>query len=132
MSETTTPADDGAAIRIDGSYTWTEADGHVTTVTTKVRDRIRPEGRVVSVSGLAPLLADRIDAIADPGDRGHTLTVLAGAVIALTKHPREFTTGMVIHNRSGGRVSTTYEGTADLPVSVVLDLGEQLHKQVLG
>ena len=116
-------------ITLNGSYTWTEADGYETTVTTKVRDRTWADGRVVSISGLAPLLADRIDAITDAGDRGHTLTVLAGAVIALREEPAQFSS--IIHARMGGRVATTYVGTTDLPVDVVLDLGERLYGQLI-
>ncbi|MGP4027296.1 helix-turn-helix domain-containing protein [Actinomadura sp. 3N407] len=118
-------------IDLTGTFTWTEADGYERTVTPKVRDRARPDGRVVSISGLAPLLADRIDAIADDGDRGHALTVLSGAVIALREEPRKFAAGVTVHTRMDGRVSTTYVGTPDLPVDVVLDLAEQLHAQLV-
>lgn len=119
-------------INLDVSYTWTEADGTQTTVTPTIRDRVRPEGRIVTIIGLAPLLADHIDAIPDPGDRGHTLTVLSGATIGLADHPRQFATGMTIHTRMDGRVATSYVGTPHLPVDVVLDLGERLYRQLIG
>ncbi|MUN41385.1 hypothetical protein [Actinomadura litoris] len=118
-------------IDLDTSYTWTEADGHQTTVTPKVTDRTGAKGRVVSVRGLAPLLADRIDAITDPGERGHTLTVLSGAVIALRAEPKEFPGGVPTHTRMDGKVATTYVGTPALPADVVLDLAEQLHTQLI-
>lgn len=120
-----------AMIDLTATYTWTEADGYENVVTTKVRDRDMATGRVVSVSGLAPLLADRIDAITDDGDRGHTLTVLTGAVIALREEPATFAGGVEVGTRMDGRVSTTYTGTADLPLDVVLDLGERLHGQLI-
>lgn len=118
-------------IDLTATYTWTEADGYERTVTPKVSDRTRSEGRVVSVRGLAPLLADYLDAITDPGDRGHTLTVLSGAVIALREQPKDFAGGVTVHTRMGGRISTTYVGTKDLPVEVVLDLAEQLYAQLI-
>lgn len=118
-------------INLNGTYTWTEADDHQTTVTTKVRDKQRPEGRVITVRGLAPLLADVIDAIEDEGDRVHTLTVLSGAVITLRDHPAEFAAGVTIHARDGGRIATTYTGTRHLAVDQVLDLAEALHAQLI-
>lgn len=118
-------------IDLNVTYTWTEADGYERTVTPKVSDRTGKRGRVVSVKGLAPLLADRIDAIADPGDRGHTLTVLSGAIIALRPDATDFAGGVQVFNRRDGRVSTTYTGTPHLPVDVVLDLAEQLHAQLI-
>lgn len=118
-------------INLDVSYTWTEADGYERTVTPKVSDRTGRKGRVVSVKGLAPLLADRINAITDPGDRGHTLTVLSGAIIALRPDATDFAGGVQVFTRRDGRVSTTYTGTPDLPVDVVLDLAEQLHTQLI-
>lgn len=119
-------------VDLTATYTWTEPDGHQTTVAPKVRDKTRPDGRVVSVSGLAPLLADHLDAITDDGDRVHTLMTLAGAVIALREEPAKFASGVVkIHARMDGRVSTTYAGTAHLTVDQVLDLGERLHSQLI-
>lgn len=117
-------------IDLTTTYTWTEADGYENTVTPKVSDRVRPTGRIVSVSGLAPLLASELDAIPE-ADRGHTLTVLTGAVIALREEPAGFAGGVQISSRLDGRVSTTYTGTPDLPVETVLDLGERLHAQLI-
>jgi len=118
-------------IHLNGTYTWTEADGHQTTVTTKVRDKQSPEGRIITIRGLAPMLADVIDAIDDEGDRVHTLTVLSGAVITLRDHPTQFAAGVTIHTRDEGRIATTYTGTRHLPVDVVLDLAEALHAQLI-
>lgn len=118
-------------IDLNVSCTWTEADGYKRTVTPKVSDRTSPTGRVVSVRGLAPLLADRIDAITDAGNRVHTLTVLSGAVIALREEPKRFPGGITIHTRQDGRISTTYVGTPHLPVETVLDLAEQLRTQLI-
>lgn len=119
------------AIDLNATYTWTEPDGYQTAVTPKIRDRIRPTGRIVSISGLAPLLADHIDAITNDDDRIHALTILAGAVIALREDPESYAGGVPIHTRMDGRVSTTYVGAPGLPVDVVLDLGERLHAQLI-
>lgn len=124
-----------AMIDLDASYTWTTWTGtrsEEITITPKVSDRTTVRGRIVSIKGLAPLLADHINAITDDGDRGHTLTVLSGATIALRdQEPDGFAAGVTIHTRMGGRVATTYTGTPDLPVDVVLDLGERLHAQLI-
>lgn len=99
-------------------------------ITPKIRIRTRDGLTLTTIRGLAPLLAERIDAIADPGDRGHTLTTLASAAITISDQPRPdlqpHALPGLIHVRDGGRLSTTYHGTPDLPVSVVLDLAEQL------
>lgn len=118
-------------IDLTATYTWTEPGGDVTAVTPKVRDRARATGRVVSISGLAPLLAAELDAIADEGARVHTLMTLSGAVIALREQPTAFAAGVPIGTRMDGRVSTTYTGTPDLTVDQVLDLGERLHAQLI-
>lgn len=99
-----------------------------TTITPKVRDRVRDGERVISVRGLAPLLADRIDAIADEGDRLHTLEALYSASITISDQPGEFDS--LIATRDEGRLATTYQGTADLTRDDVLDLAERLRTQL--
>lgn len=104
------------------TYTGTDQP---TTITPKIRTRDRSGIQITSISGLAPLLADQIDAIKDEGDRLHTLTVLSGSIIAIADQDRP---GIAITatTRDHGRLATTYQGTRDLPVSTVLDLAERL------
>ncbi|MFJ8677287.1 hypothetical protein [Streptomyces sp. NPDC093589] len=118
-------------VTIDLSATYTISDGPSagTVVTPKVRTRERNGHTVTIIRGLAPLLADRIDAIADLGNRLHALEVLASACIVFSDEEGEFYTGG-ISSRDNGRLRTTYAGTPDLPVDVVLDLGEQLRTQL--
>lgn len=117
-------------IDLTATYTWTDPGCGAKTTTVKVADRTRRTGRVISVRGLAPLLAEQIDAIADEGDRVHTLIVLEGAVIALRED------GSDRAGRPGtamdGRVHTSYVGTRHLPLETVLALGERLHAQLMG
>ncbi|MEU0979073.1 hypothetical protein ABZ488_07620 [Streptomyces griseus] len=99
------------------------------TVTTRVNTRERDGMRMTSVRGLAPLLADRIKAIGDEGNRLHTLMELSTARIVISDTERDGL-GSLVATRDGGRLSTTYTGTPDLPVSVVLDLAEQIRAQL--
>jgi hypothetical protein len=98
-------------------------------ITPKLRTRTRDGVQVTTVRGLAPLLASRIDAIADEGERLHALTALSSAVIAIRSEAdevaREGAYGYTTY-RDYGRLSTNYQGTGQLPVSVVLDLAERL------
>jgi hypothetical protein len=110
---------------LTATYTITEGPRAGTTITPKVRTRVRDGYTVTTVRGLAPLLADRIDAITDLGDRLHTLEVLMGAGITITDETGDFFTDM-ISARDNGRLATQYAGTRDLPVDAVLDLAEQI------
>jgi hypothetical protein len=113
-------------IDLTATYTYTPAGfPEPLTVTPTVKRRTSADGeRLTIIRGLAPLLADRIDAIADPGDRGHALTVLANASIVICDQARP---GLAdAHVREDGRLATTYAGTRSLPVEAVLDLAEQL------
>lgn len=104
-------------------------DTQPTAITPKIRIRERDGVRITTIRDLAPLLADLTDGITDQGDRGHTLEVLAGAVIAIRDRADETdeagTLGYTTY-RDYGRLSTTYHGTRDLPVSAVLDLADRL------
>lgn len=112
-------------IDLTATYTVTyPGDTTPTVITPTVRTRDRGGRQITTVRGLAPLLASRIDRIADEGNRLHTLDVLAAAVIAI--RPDSDPDGDTGQTRDHGRLATTYPGTRDLPVSVVLDLAEQL------
>lgn len=118
-------------IDLNSSYTY-DTPGFpqpAETVTTKIRTRQRDGETITSVRGLAPLLIDRIEAIADDGDRLDTLMQLEGATIAIADTGGEFGTNLV-GSRDEGRLSTTYQGTRDLPVDVVLDLAERIRDQL--
>ncbi|MFB6665903.1 hypothetical protein [Streptomyces parvus] len=115
-------------IDLNATYTITEGPHAGTTITPKVRTRQRGDETITVIRGLAPLLADRIDAITDLGDRLHTLTVLMNASIVLSNLEGDFGSNGVT-SRDNGRISTSYAGTRDLPVETVLDLAEQLRTQ---
>ncbi|MEV5204392.1 hypothetical protein [Streptomyces sp. NPDC053720] len=122
-----------AVIDLDASYTYATPGfpEPQATARVKVRKRVRDGVTSVSVRGLAALLVDRIEAIADLGDRLHTLMLLDGAYISVRDAPALFA-ARLFTTRDEGRVSTTYPGTRDLPVSEVLDLAERLREQLLG
>nr|WSX25548.1 helix-turn-helix domain-containing protein [Streptomyces tubercidicus] len=119
---------------LTATYTVTlPGDAAPTVITPKVRTRERNGVELTTIRGLAPLLADQIDAIDDDGDRAHTLTVLAGAIITIRSEPDQSAAASTYGYttfRDFGRLATTYTGTPDLPVDVVLDLGEQLRTQL--
>lgn len=114
---------------LNATYAITEGPHAGTTITPKVRTRQRGDENITVIRGLAPLLAERIDAITDLGDRLHTLTVLMNASIALSDTEGDFGSNGVSF-RDNGRISTSYAGTRDLPVEIVLDLAEQLRTQL--
>lgn len=117
---------------LDATYTYTHdlGDGpEAFTITPKIHVRERSGAVITSIGGLHALLADRIDAITDLGDRLHTITVLGGARIVISDTALK--PGMLsISSRDDGRIRTTYTGTRDLPVDAVLDLAEQLRTQL--
>jgi hypothetical protein len=108
-------------------------DTQPTTITPTIRTKVRNGVTLTIVSGLAPLLADQIDAIADEGDRLHTLTVLRGDMLTIRDTPDDAmpdgVTGGCLY-RDQGTLGTTYMGTRDLPAAVVLDLAERLRAQL--
>jgi hypothetical protein len=117
-------------VDLTATYTWTRpGDSQPTTITPKIRDRQRGGERVISIRGLAPLLADQIDAIHDEGDRLHALEVLFDAVIAISDQPAGFDPHLIAA-RDEGRLATTYPGTPQLPATTVLDLAERHRAQL--
>lgn len=94
-----------------------------------IKTRIRGGVTTTSVRGFAPLLADRLAAITDEGDRLHTEQALSGAVIAIRDQADEAEeSGRYGYEtfRDHGRIATTYAGTHHLPVDAVLDLAERI------
>ncbi|MET8661665.1 hypothetical protein [Streptomyces griseus] len=126
------PIREQAAMTLDLSGTYTYSTPGFPepseTVTTRVSTRERNGMRMTSVRGLAPLLAGHIEAIADEGNRLHTLMELSTARIVISDTERDGPDSADTRDR--GRLSTTYTGTADLPVTAVLDLAEQIRDQL--
>ncbi|MFE3144288.1 hypothetical protein [Streptomyces scopuliridis] len=114
---------------LNATYTITEGPRAGTAITPAIRNRVRDGHTTTIVRGLAPLLADRIDAITDTGARLHTLEVLLGAGITITDETDDFADAS-ISTRDHGRLVTSYTGTPDLPVEAVLDLAEKLRDQL--
>jgi hypothetical protein len=113
-------------IDLNSTYTYTPVgDTQPVTITPRIKTRTTGEGvTLTSIDRLAPLLADRIDAITDEGARRHTLTVLESARIVIADQPRPHLPGDPV--RDEGRIATTYRGTRALPVETVLDLAEHI------
>lgn len=118
---------------LNATYTITLiADQGPVTITPNVKHRtVRRTGQdITTITGIVPLLADRINTITDPGDRAHAVTVLQSASIVIsdtydTAWDRE------AGARDGGQLRTTYRGgAAGITVDDVLDLGEQLRAQL--
>lgn len=111
---------------LTATYTWTPAGGRATTITPKIKTRTTADGeQVTSIRHIIPLLADKIDAITDEGDRLHTLEILSGATIALRAEAGDFF-GSAISTRDSGRIATTYVGTKHVTTEDVLDLAEAI------
>jgi hypothetical protein len=113
---------------LNAAYTYTRVgDTEPTTWTPVIKTRTRNVTLTI-ISRITSLLADRIDAITDERQRRHTLTVLESASIYLCDEPRpDFSPE---ESRDGGRIVTSYRGTPQIPVSVVLDLAEQIRTEL--
>ena len=118
---------------VDLSVTYTvtlPGDTEPRTITPQVKRRTRPDGETLTtVTGLAPLLAGQLDAIADDADRLHILTLLQRARIVLSgrRDPgwdTEPPTGVT--SREQGRIRIQYQDNPLLPVGVLLDLAVRL------
>ncbi|HET6633719.1 MAG TPA: helix-turn-helix domain-containing protein [Streptomyces sp.] len=101
------------------------------TITPTVKRRQTPHaGNIIKISGIIPLLADKIDSIPDAGDRGHALNILRSAVIVISDRYDADWDGDP-QAREGGQLRTTYRG--DIPqitLTHVLDLADQLRTQL--
>lgn len=118
---------------LTASYTYTEnlgfgRDPETHTLTPKIRTTVRDGATITTIRNIHSLLADRIDAIADLGNRLHTIQVLKCSIV-ISDQGGEFA-NLNIHTRDGGKVRTAYAGTRDIPVDMVLDLAEQLRDQL--
>lgn len=122
-----------APMDLDLTVTYTAdlpGEGPVT-ITPVVKRRTTPDGaNMIKVTGIVPLLADKIDAIADLGNRLHAVTVLNRALIVITDladtdwddDPQA---------RESGQLRTTYTGgIPQITVDDILDLAGQLRTQL--
>jgi hypothetical protein len=119
-------------IDLTATYTFTHAgDTEPTTITPTVKRRTTSDGAsLITVSGLAPLFADRFDAISDDGDRIHALTVFRSARIVISDTYDADWDGDP-QAREGGQLRTTYRGgAAGITVDDVLGLAAQLRTQL--
>lgn len=111
-------------MNLDATYTYTRVgDTEPRTIAARIKTRTRHGITITSIDRIAPLLADRIDAITDEGARLHTLTVLERGYIYISDQPRDLFNAST---RDEGRIATDYSGTPELPVAAVLDLAEQI------
>ncbi|MEV4784048.1 helix-turn-helix domain-containing protein [Streptomyces tuirus] len=119
-------------IDLTAVYTATLIPGEPpTTITPVVKRRSTPHaGNTISVSGLAPLFADRFDAITNEGDRAAALTIFRSARIVISDvHDADWDGDP--QAREGGQLRTTYRGgVARITVEDVLDLAAQLRTQL--
>lgn len=117
---------------IDLTATYTTHDlrtGALVTITPTVKTRTRGGATITTIRGLAPLLADKIDAITDEAQRLHTVQALHTASITISDHADETSaegTDGITAWRDHGRLLTGYQGTSSLPIEAVLDLAENL------
>ncbi|MFC8008705.1 helix-turn-helix domain-containing protein [Streptomyces cinereoruber] len=122
----------GMSIDLATTYTWTPA-GRTSpvTVTPAVSSSVEEDGTVTVVTGLAPLLADHINAIEQDGDRLHTLTVLAKAEIVYCDTPDDAPFNIPgVTSLDRGQICVQYAGTRDLLVDTVVDLALRLRNQL--
>jgi hypothetical protein len=118
------------AMDLSATYTHTYAyQDTPTVITPTITTRTRSGMQITTITGIAALLADRINTITDEGDRLHAFEALRTARIHLRSIADEdAATGRDNSSswRESGRIATDYRGTTDLPVSAVLDLAEQI------
>lgn len=118
---------------LNATYTHTYA-GHAepVTLTPKVETRTRYGVATTTITHLAPLLADQINAI-DEHDRLHVLEALNGQIIVICDeddYKNAEGHDQTCYYRDHGRLTTTYRGAKGLPVETVLDLAEALRTEL--
>ncbi|MGW2740531.1 hypothetical protein ACWC4D_40860 [Streptomyces sp. NPDC001288] len=128
------PTRQEAATVIDLTATYTAAliPGETPkTITPVIKRRSTPHaGNIIKISNIIPLLAEKIDAITDDGDRGHALNVLHPAIIVISDRADTAWTGDP-QAREDGQLRTTYRGEIPgITVADVLDLADQIRTQL--
>ncbi|MET9150025.1 helix-turn-helix domain-containing protein [Streptomyces griseoflavus] len=104
-----------------------------TTITPAVKTRTRKTGFTwTTITGLAPLFADRLNAITDEGDRIHAAILLQTSQITITDQiedgPDEIVNGIAFLDR--GRLRVKHQPTTAIPMDAVIDLAKQLRTQL--
>ncbi|MFJ9799836.1 hypothetical protein [Streptomyces sp. NPDC101145] len=120
-------------IDLNVSYTADLAPGasEPKTITPQVKDRTARDGkRRITISGLAPLFADRFNAIESYGDRMACLNAFESARIVICDWDDTDWAGDP-QARENGRLRTTYRGEVPgISIDDVLDLAAQLRTQL--
>jgi hypothetical protein len=96
-----------------------------------IKTRTRPNGETLTrVTNMSALLNDKLNEIADAGDRAHAATVLDGACIVISDTP-DAGWDEEPNARLAGQVRTTYRGELrSITVADVLDLAEKIRTQL--
>jgi len=121
-------------IGLTATYTYADpAHTEPTTVTPTVKTRTRKTGFTwTTITGLAPLFADRLNAITDEGDRIHAAILLQTSQITITDQiedgPDEIVNGIAFLDR--GRLRVKHQSTRHIPMDAVIDLAKQLRTQL--
>ncbi|CAM5392182.1 hypothetical protein STENM36S_05038 [Streptomyces tendae] len=115
-------------INLTGTYTHADI-----TATATVKTRTRKNGSTwTTITGLAPLFADRLNAITHEGDRTATLIALTGSQITITDQiedgPDEIVNGIAFLDQ--GRLRVKHQSTAAIPMEAVIDLAKQIRTQL--
>lgn len=119
---------------LTATYTFTNpGDAEPTTITPTVKTRTRPNGFTwTTVAGLAPLLADHLNAITDDGDRTHAAVLLQTTTVTFTDQtedgPDEIVNGIAFLDR--GRLRVKHQATRQIPMNTVIGLAQQLRAQL--
>lgn len=121
-----------APLDLEATYTYRDTDGEEVTVTPRVRERVKDGHRRIMVSGLHPLLADRLAALSDY-DRPHVEILLRhSGHIVITDRIDDSPDNGLAASRDRGRLLTIYQGHPILTIDHVLDLAEALRYQLMG
>jgi hypothetical protein len=95
-----------------------------------IKSRVRRGETITTVSGFSPLLADKLNALTDAGDRAHAANILDQTVIILSDTPDTDWDGEP-GARNAGLSRTSYRGSAGVvTVDDVLDLADAIRAQL--
>lgn len=123
-------------IDLNTSYTYNTPtpDGvSPVTITPAVKTTTRRNGSTwTTITGLAALFADHLDAITDDGDRVHTTIVLSSSQITITDQtedgPDEIINGIAFLDQ--GRLRVKHQAAREIPMDAVIELAKQLRAQL--
>ncbi|WP_435108088.1 UvrD-helicase domain-containing protein [Nocardiopsis synnemataformans] len=132
VEDHTRPVPASGPLDLEATYIYRDTAGEEVTVTPRVRDRVKDGYRHIMISGLHPLLADRLAALSDY-DRPHVEILLrhSGHIVITDQIDDGPGNGLATY-RDRGRLLTTYQGHPVLTIDHVLDLAEALRYQLMG